>query len=108
MAAELPLAIQADLLNLNRTHLYYKPVRPSLEEVALKHRIDDLFTAHPYYGSRRIAAHLRRERVRVNRKAVQGHMREIGITGTVAEPHASTRAPRRSVYPYLLGAVTSS
>jgi len=46
--------------------------------VALKHRIDELYTASPFYGSRRIAAVLQREGVSVNRKAVQRHMPRDG------------------------------
>jgi putative transposase len=51
---EFSVSVQAQLLSLNRTSLYYQPVPPSAEEVALKHRIDELYTAHPYYGSRKI------------------------------------------------------
>lgn len=51
---ELSLSAQTQLLGLNRTSLYYQPVPPSAEEIALKHRIDQLYTDHPYYGSRRI------------------------------------------------------
>jgi putative transposase len=75
--------------------------------VALKHRIDELYTAHPYYGSRRIAAQLRREAVPVNRKAVQRHMREMGIAGIAPGPNTSKRMLAHRVYPYLLGSVTS-
>jgi putative transposase len=49
----LTLATQADLLSLNRTGLYYQAVLPSAEEVALKHRIDEIYTAHPFYGDRK-------------------------------------------------------
>lgn len=41
-APEIPLTVQADILGLNRSGLYYKPVMPSEEEVRLKHRIDEL------------------------------------------------------------------
>jgi putative transposase len=68
---ELPLTTQAELLGLNRSSLYYQPVPPSPEEVALKHRIDEIYTDHPFYGSRRITAQLQREGWPVNRKAVQ-------------------------------------
>jgi len=47
---ELPVSTQAELLSLNRSGLYYQPVLPSAEEVALKHRIDEVYTEHPYYG----------------------------------------------------------
>ena len=53
---ELPMSIRADLLSLNRSSLYYQPLPPSAEEVALKHRIDEVYTAQPFYGYRRITA----------------------------------------------------
>jgi len=43
----LSIRTQAELLGLPRSTLYYQPVPPSAEEVALKHRIDELYTAHP-------------------------------------------------------------
>lgn len=97
----LTLATQADLLSLNRTGLYYQPALPSAEEVALKHRIDEIYTKHPFYGSRRIAVVLRPD-FSVNRKAVQRHMREMGIAGIVPGPNLSKRSAQHKIYPYLL------
>jgi putative transposase len=96
-APELSLKIQAELLSLNRSSLYYRPLAPPPEEVALKHRIDELYTAHPFYGSRRIAASLG-----VNRKAVQRHMREMGIAGISPGPNLSKNSLEHRVFPYLL------
>ena len=100
--AALPLAVQADLLGLNRSSLYYRPAGPPPEEVALKHRIDELSTRYPFYGSRRIAATLRREGVVANRKAIQRHMREMGTEGIAPGPNTSTRRLEHRRYPYLL------
>ncbi len=75
---ELSLSVQTQLLGINRTSLYYRPVPPSAEEIALKHRIDQLYTDHPYYGSRKITEQLRREGMLVKRKAVMRHMHEMG------------------------------
>ena len=97
----LVLAAQADLLSLNRTGLYYQPVAPALEEVALKHRIDEIYTAHPFYGSRKIVVVLRPDFI-VNRKAVQRHMREMGIAGIAPGPNLSKRNIAHQIYPYLL------
>jgi putative transposase len=105
--AGVPLRTQADLLGLSRASLYYRPRRPSAEEVALKHRIDALYTQYPFYGSRRITAQLQREGRNVNRKAVQRHMREIGIAGICPGPNLSRRAHGEQVYPYLLRDITS-
>lgn len=101
-AAELPLKTQAELLSLNRSSLYYQPVSPSPEEVAIKHRIDRIYTDCPFYGSRKIAAQLRREEVNINRKRVQRHMREMGIAAIVPGPNLSKRNLEERTYPYLL------
>jgi putative transposase len=97
----LTLATQADLLSLNRTGLYYQPVPPSPEEVTLKHRIDEIYTEHPFYGSRKIVVALQPE-FKVNRKAVQRHMREMGIAGIVPGPNLSKRSTAHKIFPYLL------
>jgi len=98
----LPIKAQAELLGLNRSGLYYRPVPSSPEELALKRRIDELYTAYPFYGSRRITAHLRREGLQVNRKAVQRHMQEMGIAGITPGPNLSRRNMQHQVFPYLL------
>ena len=73
--------------------------------MAIKHRIDEIYTDHPYYGSRRITAQLRRDGHMVNRKAVVRHMREMGISGICPGPNLSKRNQEHQVYPYLLRGV---
>jgi putative transposase len=106
-AAALPLTTQAQLLSVNRTHLYYQPVAPSATEVAIKHRIDELYTAHPFYGSRRMAV-LLAPTWHVNRKRVQRYMREMGIAAIHPGPNLSRRRQDHAIYPYLLRAVTAA
>lgn len=98
----MPIAIQAELLGLNRTSLYYQPVPVSAEEVAIKHRIDELYTAHPFLGSRKLSVILSQERGAINRKAVQRHMQEMGIAGICPGPNLSKRRAKEGVFPYLL------
>ena len=76
---------------------------PSPEELALKRRIDELYTAYPFYGSRKIAAVLG-----LNRKRVQRQMREMGIAGIVPGPNTSKPATEHRVFPYLLRHITAS
>ena len=106
--SELPLRVQAELLGLSRSSLYYPPVMPSAEEIALKHRIDEIYTKYPFYGSRRITAALCREDMLVNRKAVQRHMREMGIAGICPGPNLSKRNSEHRVYPYLLNGLKAA
>jgi putative transposase len=105
---ELPISVQAELLGVSRSSLYYQPVAPSAEEIRLKHRIDELYTAQPFYGSRRITAQLRREAFVVNRKAVQRHMREMGLVAIGPTPNLSRPNAAHRIYPYLLGDVTAA
>lgn len=104
---DLSITTQANLLDLSRTSLYYRPLPSSAEEIALKHRIDEIYTRYPFYGSRRITAVLRREIV-ICRETVQRHMREMGIAGICPGPNLSKCAPGHRIYPYLLRHMTSS
>lgn len=100
---ELPVSTQAELLGLNRTSLYYKPVPPSTEDLEIKARIDRLYTAHPEFGYRRIGAWLNRyENFHINPKAVLRHMREMGIQAIYPRQNTSKANPANPVYPYLL------
>jgi putative transposase len=83
---DLSLSMQAVLLGVSRSSLYYRPVAPSPEEIGLKHRVDEIYTANPFYGARRITAQLRRYEFVVNRKAVQRQIREMG-----SKPSAPSR-----------------
>ena len=100
----LSIRAQTQLLGLNRSSLYYRSVPPSPQELLLKQRIDEIYTAHPFYGSRRIAVQLHNEGHVVNRKTVAHHMREMGLFGIAPGPNLSMGSKRASdsKYPYLL------
>lgn len=101
----MPLSTQAALLQISRSSLYYKAVAPPQEEVAIKHRIDELYTAHPFYGSRKLTVLLQEQFGPINRKRVQRYMREMGIAGITPGPNLSKRLSEHRVYPYLLRGV---
>ena len=107
-SSELSLKTQAVLLGLSRASLYYRPGRPSPEEVTLKHRIDEIYTRWPFYGSRRITAVLNQEGRPVSRPTVQRYMREMGISGLAPGPNTSQPAPEHKIYPYLLRQVRAA
>lgn len=105
---ELSLKTQAELLGLSRSSLYYHPLPPSAEEVAIKHRIDEIYTRWPFYGSRRITVTLNQEEIHVSRPTVQHYMREMCISGIAPGPNTSQPAPEHPIYPYLLRHITAS
>jgi putative transposase len=103
---ELSLKVQAELLGISYSSLFYKPVPPSERELAIKRRIDEIYTEHPYYGSRKITQQLWPE-FGVARPTVQHYMREMVIFALVPGPHTSKPAPERQKFPYLLRNVTA-
>jgi putative transposase len=94
---------QCALLGLSRSGVY-RPQAPANDEadLSLMRRIDELFLAHPFLGSRRVAALLRAEGEPINRKRVQRLMRQMGIAALGPKPNTSKPAPGHKVYPYLL------
>ncbi|MEY9181908.1 transposase InsO family protein [Bradyrhizobium sp. USDA 313] len=54
-------------------------------------RIDQLFTAWPFLGSRRMTAMLNGEGCRINRKRVQRLMRKMGIAALGPNPEPQSR-----------------
>ena len=65
-------------------------------------RLDELHLAYPFYGSRRMARHLRREGVAVGRHRVRRLMRRMGAEAIYRKPRTSAANPEHRVYPYLL------
>ena len=106
--ADFSLKEQADLLSLSRSSLYYTPRPPSLQEVAVKHRIDAIYTEHPFYGSRRIAVTLRNDGVSLGRNTVRAYMQQMGIEAVYPKPNLSAPTLENRVYPYLLRGVKAS
>src|SRR3954463_1825184 len=103
---ELSVRRQCTLLSLARSGVY-RPVAAADEtDLALMRRIDELFLAHPFLGSRRMARMLSREGARVNRKRVQRLMRLMGIEALGPKPSTSKPAPGHKIYPYLLRGLT--
>jgi len=100
------LKTQAELLGISYSSLFYQPVSPSERELSIKRRIDEVYTAWPFYGSRRITAVLRPE-FQVSRPTVQAYMREMGIAGIAPGPNTSKPAPEHQIFPYLLRNVTA-
>jgi putative transposase len=91
-----------ELLGLNRSSLYYEPAPESAENLRLLRLIDGEYTAHPFFGSRRLTAWLIRHGEEVNRKRVQRLMRLMGLEAIYPKPRLSAAGRGHRIYPYLL------
>lgn len=102
----LSLVVQCGLLGLSRSTWYERAVEPSALNLELIRRMDEEYTAHPFYGSRRMTAVLCRAGYAVNRKRVMRLMHQMGLAALYPKPALSRADPDHRIYPYLLRGVT--
>lgn len=99
---DLPLTRQAQLLELSRSSLYYRPQPVSGADLAIMRRIDELHLDYPFAGSRMLRDLLRGEGVQIGRARVITMMRRMGLEAIYRRPNTSKPAPGNKIYPYLL------
>ena len=99
---DLPVARQAQLLNISRGGVYYVPRCVSPVDLALMRRIDELHLDYPFAGARMLRDLLAGEGIRVGRLHVSTLMKRIGIEAIYRKPNTSKPAPGHKIYPYLL------
>jgi putative transposase len=98
----LSVARQCSLLDISRSGLYYQPVGIRQQDLALMKLIDRQYLATPFYGARRMAAWLRSQHYKANRKRVRRLMQTMGLAAIYRRPRTSVPAHGNKVYPYLL------
>ena len=99
---KLSISRQCKLVQLSRSAFYYAPVGVSSDTLAAMKAIDRVFTKYPFFGSRQIAAFLRREGTTVGRHRVRRLMAKMGLEAIYKRPRTSQPHPQHPVYPYLL------
>ena len=101
--SKLTLTEQTQLLNISRSHFYYKPIVNS-EDIRIMGDIDEIFTKYPFYGSRRIKAELAGCPYEINicREYVQHLMRKMGLVAIYPKKVTTIPNPQHIKYPYLL------
>lgn len=100
--SEVAVVVQCKLLSMHRSGVYYVERPVNEHQLHIQRRIDELYTACPFYGIRKITAQLQAEGLRVNHKAVARHMQDMGMRAIYPGPNLSKRAQQHAVYPYLL------
>jgi len=98
----LSIRSQCELLQFNRSNLYYEPVLVSKETLNIMTRIDEIYTAYPFYGSRKITVALKQDGWSICRERVQRLMRQMAIEVIYPKPKLSIKDKQHTIYPYLL------
>ena len=103
----MPISRQCVLAGVCRATIYRRQIPGQIGESNLlfRHLIDEEYTRHPFYGSRKMVVFLKTSGHGVNRKRVQGLMREMGLAGMAPGPNTSHPHPKHKIYPYLLRGV---
>jgi putative transposase len=99
---ELPLGRQAQMLQLSRGSLYYRPRPVSPADLAIMRRIDELHLEYPFAGSRMLRDLLHDEGVTIGRQHVATLMKRMRIEAIYRRPNTSKPTPGHKIYPYLL------
>ncbi len=101
------VAQQCVLAAVSRATVYARQKPKLVDELDLLHSrlIDEEYTRHPFYGSRKMVVFLKTEGHIVNRKRVQRLMRIMGLVAIAPGPNTSRAHPEHKVYPYLLRGV---
>ena len=101
---------QCELASISRPGFHYQPAGETplnlalmrLPEARASSEIDAQFLETPWYGSRQMARHLRREGYAVGRKRIRRLMAKMGLAPICQRPRTTVPHPERRVWPYLL------
>lgn len=100
--AEISISRQCELLGISRTAYYYRPVAVSPEDLAKMRVMDEVFTKHPFYGSRRLSEELAAQGMPTCRSHTARLMELLGIEAVYPKPRLSQPGKENRIFPYLL------
>lgn len=104
LISNISMTRQAELIELNRSALYYKPVGLSSADLQILNQIDEIYTDNPEYGYRMIHQQLIEDGYRIGNNRVLKYMGVLGIVALY--PHkkklTSIKNSEHSIYSYLL------
>lgn len=101
--SQITLKRQCELLGIARSTAYYQK-RQQHDESLLK-ALDEIYTARPFYGKRKMVVELRRRGFEIGIKKVRRLMKKLGLVSIYCQPKTSEPHPHHRKYPYLLKGV---
>ena len=103
---QLSVVRQCELVSISRSGFYRRPTGETMLNLELMRRIDAQFLEAPWYGSRQMARHLRREGCVVGRKRIRRLMAKMGLMPIYQRPRTTVPNPEHRIFPYLLRDLT--
>ena len=95
---------QAEILDLNRSVIYYKS-RPEVlndAQLNLLRLVDEIYTKYPFMGTRQMSDYISRNHYDCKRHETRWAYERLGLQSVAPGPHTSKPHPEHKVYPYLL------
>jgi len=102
----LSIVRQCALASISRSSFYRGPTTENEATLRLMRLIDEQFLETPWYGSRQMARHLRRNGWCVGRHRVRRLMSKMGLAPIYQRPKTSEPHPAHRIWPYLLRHLT--
>ena len=99
---KLSVSRQCALVGISRSAFYAPSKGENTLNLSLMRMIDAQFLETPWYGSRQMARHLRREGYVVGRKRVRRLMAKMGLAAVYQKPRTTVPHPEHRTWPYLL------
>src|SRR3989338_7765125 len=96
---DISVRILCDLLQINRSTLYYDKKSADIDDIDLLNHIRDVWNRYPFYGYRRITKELKMNGFNVNRKRIQRLMQCGGIQAIYPGPNTSKRNKLHKIHP---------
>lgn len=93
---------QCELVGISRSAFYGPTAAETPLNLSLMRLIDEQFLETPWYGSRQMARHLRRQGYSVGRKRIRRLMRKMGLQAVYQRPRTTVPHPEHKKWPYLL------
>lgn len=101
---ELSITRQCELMGISRSTAYYTSQKKPEDEKLLC-TLDEIYTACPFYGKRKMAIELQRRGFGIGVKKTCSLMKELGLHCLYRQPKTSQPHPLHKKYPYLLKGV---
>ena len=102
----LSIVRQCELASISRAIFYRKPMAQNEATLRLMRLIDEQFLETPWYGSRQMARHLRRNGLVRRAPSCRRLMTKMGLAPIYQRPKTSEPHPQHRIWPYLLRHLT--